>query len=201
MTRIIIEPYMEQKIPTYNEPQLIKYNWSEIFQVDFANELQTFCDGILHRCTNLTKCEIKGDFPSPVQKYLVSISPVKSPIQSIYNKESGTVAMRKFLSTIESSYSSNYCSLYDSNRLIYAILDAINFRPDVSFSTLKKQNVIKMSNFLQKKLALFELNPKVLINAKAIDQEESKILFDCNKIKNITLKTNYSKEVIFFIFS
>lgn len=200
MTRIIIEPYSEQMSSIQNDQNLVKIDtWNDILQVDFTNELNSVCEGILQRCTNLTKCEIKGDNTDIIEKYLVSLHPVKSPMQLINRKESGSAAMRKFLNTIESSYPKNYMSLYDSNRAIYAILDAVNFKPEISVSSSNSYSVVKMSNFLQQKIGLFELNPKVLLKAKSTCLNESKMLLDKSQIKNITLKTNYSGEVSYFV--
>lgn len=198
MTRIIIEPYAEQVSSTQNEQNYVKLEaWSDIFQVDFTNELNTVCDGILQRCTNLTKCEIKGNNTDSIERYLVSLQAIKSPIQSISTKESGTAAMKKFLNTIESCYPRDYLSLYDSNRVIYAILDAVKFKPVISVLASDNYPVVKMSSFLQQKIGLFELSPKVLLKAKSTSLNESKLLLDKSQIKNISIKTNYCGEVSF----
>ncbi|RMZ93120.1 hypothetical protein BpHYR1_026589 [Brachionus plicatilis] len=194
MTRIIIEPFVEPTRSIQNEKDVIKFDkWNDIFQADFSNEFNVLCDGILNRCTNLTKCEIRGNETGQMEKFLVSLQPVKSPIQLMNTKESGTVSMRKFINSIESSYPADYSSLYDSNHVVYAMLDAINFKPDVSFS-IHKNPVLKLSNFLQQKLGLFKLNPKVLVKAKATSLKECKVLLENTENKHINLKTNYSGE-------
>lgn len=204
MTKVIIEPYgPDQNESFLSEEKPIRFDeWIDCFQVELVENSTIGCDDYLNRCSNLTKIEINNSNDNATKlrnKYLASITVVKSPMQSLKPKESSTASTRKFLNTIENSYPDNYLSIQDSNNVVYALLDTVNYEPCLSPYDLHVKPKLKMSKFLRQQLKLFDINPKVLVKAYSIESQKSKSILSNTSLKYIKLMTNYPKDVNFEI--
>ena len=124
-----------------------------------------------------------------IDKYVVKMQRVKSPIQAFKVNNSNATSMRKFLQSISCSYSDEYLLNHDqlSTKSVYALL-TVNENNNHTES-----NEIKMTEFIRRQLGLFEINPKILLNAEPVSKFEQQ--FSNTSKKKVIIKTNVQKSV------
>lgn len=212
MTKIIIDTVqLPNNLPSSSNEENIESKilteWSGCFQADFT-DIPTLnnCNN-LSRCSRLTTLELKSNFFQEakqdtlknIQKYLVSIEPVRSPMQTLKPKDSNTPSLKKFLKSIDTSYKDEYYSINDT-QIVYALLnvtqDTLN---DLNNNKYDNSNVkILMSSFLRQHLKLFEINPKIMIKAESVNTLKSEALLSKTTKRNLKLITDYKKNVCEF---
>lgn len=184
MTRVIVEPYVDESIKSTSMVSIIK-EWISTFHVADLDELCSQKCGF--KCTSLTKAELECTNHLNKNNYLISIEALESPIQAQIQKETGLSPMKKFLNSIYMSYKSEYLEVKISQTKIWAELIA-------SEITTQKHR-LKISRFLRQQINLFDINHKVLVKAVLIDDELEKKIFSMGSKRFITLKTNSTKNV------
>lgn len=211
MSRVIIQPKISAQTEStpakrsFDDVKNHEDTWIGCFQVDY------FYSGSQenrNKCSNITSVDIEemtycpseskiGAGRKPFQ-YLASIQAVRSPMQIMKVKDSSTNSMKKFLQSIENSYTENFYDLGNLNTLVYAYLNINEECLDSVLrngSTFNAKLKIKMSQFLRNQLKLFEINPKVIIKASSVLNNENEILLSNTTKKRIKLRTNYDKNV------
>jgi hypothetical protein len=207
MTRVIIQPKIDSLVDSIQTSNIgLNYeDWTGCFQVDF---FESNNDDSSNLCRNLTTIEIGKSKNcekalNKSLKYLVSIQAVRTPMQTLRVKDSSTSSMKKFLQSIENSYTEDFYEIGTLNSVTYGYLtiDEEDLDSQLRNGCQLDSNLrVKMSQFLRNQLKLFEISPKVIIKASSVRNKENEALFSNTTRKTIKLKTNYQKNVIYFLF-
>jgi len=207
MTRVLIEPLENQtsrsRESKENKSMENLKNWESSFQVEFFDENESFNTAL--ECTKLTTIRLGREVSSPIQskcldKYLVKLEPLKSPMKAFKIKESVSANMQKFIQTLENSYPDEYFSpMSDESQSVYAFLSLLDLDYIAKLVSNPNENKsrLQMSNFLRKQIKLFELNPKIIIKASHLSEQEYAKLVSSKS--EITLLTNYKANVSFYL--
>lgn len=203
---MIVEPFVEQSQPFEQlSPNFVSREWMDTFHVEyFPDDAQSSSTTILDcpirgsKCSTLTKCELVGGETtnSAADNYLISIQALESPMQALTQKET-TTSMRKFVQSISNSYSERYYEEKSGAVVVWAMLRTSYTPPNENNCGFEKPK-LKISNFLRRQLRLFEVNPKVLVRFRLVTNELEQSVLATRSSKNVTLKTNYTKNVGFF---
>ena len=213
MTRIIIQPNLSaqnEMIPNKrsldNQLNYSEY-WTGCFQVEFFHSKNQKSHNL---CLNLTSVEVNQTKDSSLKEkfgakrepyqYLASIQAIRTPMQTMKVKDSSMNSMKKFLQSIENSYTEKFYDMGNFNDLVYALLTIDEEDLDLqlrgsSDTTFNSGLKLRMSQFLRNQLKLFEISPKVMIKASSVLSKENKILLSNTTKKRLKLKTNYDKNV------
>jgi hypothetical protein len=203
MTRVLIEPLHNQANQSLesNEKKLTEnvQNWESSFQVEFFDENEPF--NTSYECTKVTTIRLGHEPNSTIRskcldKYLVKLEALKSPMKAFKIKESISANMQKFIQTMENSYPDDYFSLIaDESQSVYAFLSSLDqeYISKLVSNPNEKKPKLQMSTFLRKQMKLFELNPKIIVKASYLSEQEYDKLVSSKS--EITLLTNSKANV------